>query len=143
LSRSNRQFYVLQTLVWLGYGFEQFLSGIGVGRPLDYYKICLLDVIFGDGQSHLRKGYGAVVRHFAICRKSRSQQPAAGAITPETTPQARLNTQADEPQTDRASHCGASATRAGSSFVIGAAINCRLKIAASTQPTTSTIASGV
>jgi two-component system, LytTR family, sensor kinase len=49
LSRSARQFYVLQTLVWLGYGFETFLSGIGVGRPLEYYKICVLDVVLGIG----------------------------------------------------------------------------------------------
>jgi len=41
------QFYVLQTLVWLGFGFEQFLAGIGVGRGLDYYKVCLLDVVCG------------------------------------------------------------------------------------------------
>jgi hypothetical protein len=46
-SRSSRQFYLFQTLVWFGYGFEQFLAGIGVGRSLDYYQICLLDVIFG------------------------------------------------------------------------------------------------
>jgi anti-sigma regulatory factor (Ser/Thr protein kinase) len=47
LARPGRQFYVFQTLVWFGYGFEQFLAGIGVGRSLDYYKICLLDVFFG------------------------------------------------------------------------------------------------
>ena len=47
LARPGRQFYVFQTLVWFGYGFEQFLAGIGVGRSLDYYKICHLDVFFG------------------------------------------------------------------------------------------------
>ena len=44
ISHPSRQFYVLQTLVWFGYGFEQFLAGIGVGRTADYYKVCLLDV---------------------------------------------------------------------------------------------------
>ena len=43
----SRQFYVLQTLVWFGYGFEQFLAGIGVGRAADYYKICVLDAVCG------------------------------------------------------------------------------------------------
>jgi two-component system, LytTR family, sensor kinase len=43
-SRPNRRFYLFQTLVWFGYGFEQFLAGIGVGRSVDYYKVCLLDI---------------------------------------------------------------------------------------------------
>ncbi|HVV98626.1 MAG TPA: histidine kinase [Rhodanobacteraceae bacterium] len=47
MSRSSRQFYVFQTLVWFGYGFEQFLAGIGVGRPVDYYKVCLIDIFCG------------------------------------------------------------------------------------------------
>jgi two-component system, LytTR family, sensor kinase len=43
-SRSNRRFYLFQTLVWVGYGFEQFIAGIGNGRSVDYYKVCLLDI---------------------------------------------------------------------------------------------------
>lgn len=47
LSRSNRQFYVLQLLVWAAFAFEQFLAGIGVGRSIDYYKVCLIDFACG------------------------------------------------------------------------------------------------
>ena len=47
LSRSSRQFYVLQVLVWAAFAFEQFLAGIGVGRSLDYYKVCLIDFACG------------------------------------------------------------------------------------------------
>ncbi len=47
LSRSNRQFYLLQVLVWAAFAFEQFLAGIGVGRSLDYYKVCLIDFACG------------------------------------------------------------------------------------------------
>ena len=47
LSRSNRQFYALQLLVWAAFAFEQFLAGIGVGRSMDYYKVCLIDFACG------------------------------------------------------------------------------------------------
>jgi hypothetical protein len=47
LSRSSRQFYVLQLLVWAAFAFEQFLAGIGVGRSIDYYKVCLIDFACG------------------------------------------------------------------------------------------------
>jgi len=47
LSRANRQFYVLQLLVWAAFAFEQFLAGIGVGRSIDYYKVCLIDFACG------------------------------------------------------------------------------------------------
>jgi two-component system, LytTR family, sensor kinase len=45
--RDSRQFYLLQALVWFGYGFEQFLAGIGMGRPMAYAKLCLFDSICG------------------------------------------------------------------------------------------------
>jgi hypothetical protein len=45
--RQSRQFYVLQTVVWLGYGFEQFLAGIGMGREIGYIKLCLFDTVCG------------------------------------------------------------------------------------------------
>ena len=45
--RITLQFWVLQTVIWLGYGFEQFLAGIGMGRPLGYYKLCLFDSVCG------------------------------------------------------------------------------------------------
>ena len=47
LSRSSRQFYTLQLLVWAAFAFEQFLAGIGVGRSIDYYKVCLIDFACG------------------------------------------------------------------------------------------------
>jgi two-component system LytT family sensor kinase len=46
-SRSNRQFYALQLLVWAAFAFEQFLAGIGVGRSIDYYQVCLIDFACG------------------------------------------------------------------------------------------------
>jgi len=46
-SREARQFWLLQIAVWFGYGLEQFLAGIGVGQPVEYYKLCLFDVICG------------------------------------------------------------------------------------------------
>ena len=36
-----------QVLVWAAFAFEQFLAGIGVGRSLDYYKVCLIDFACG------------------------------------------------------------------------------------------------
>jgi hypothetical protein len=47
VSRETLQFWVLQTVIWLGYGVEQFLAGIGMGRPLGYYKLCLFDSVCG------------------------------------------------------------------------------------------------
>ena len=41
------QFYALQTIVWLGYGFEQFLAGIGMGREIGYVKLCFFDTVSG------------------------------------------------------------------------------------------------
>ena len=46
-ARQTRQFWLLQLTVWLGYGLEQFLAGIGVGRDVAYYKICLFDSACG------------------------------------------------------------------------------------------------
>jgi two-component system, LytTR family, sensor kinase len=47
MSRETRQFWLLQFAVWLGYGFEQFLAGIGMGREIGYYKLCLFDAVCG------------------------------------------------------------------------------------------------
>jgi two-component system, LytTR family, sensor kinase len=47
ISRQIRQFWLLHVGVWLGYGVEQFLAGIGVGRSFDYYKVCLFDSACG------------------------------------------------------------------------------------------------
>jgi len=47
VSRATLTFWVLQTAIWLGYGFEQFLAGIGMGRPLGYWKLCLFDSLCG------------------------------------------------------------------------------------------------
>jgi hypothetical protein len=43
----QRQFWLLQTGAWLGYGVENFLSEIGYGRPLDIYKLNLYDAVCG------------------------------------------------------------------------------------------------
>jgi len=47
LSRQSRQFYLLQTAVWLGFGLEQYLAGIGMGREPSYIKLCLFDTVCG------------------------------------------------------------------------------------------------
>ena len=45
----NRQFWMVQIGAWIGYGIENFLSGIGYGRPLDYYKLAVFDALCGLG----------------------------------------------------------------------------------------------
>ncbi|MEO5558427.1 MAG: histidine kinase [Dokdonella sp.] len=45
----NHQFWMVQIAAWIGYGIENFLSGIGYGRPLDYYKLALFDALCGLG----------------------------------------------------------------------------------------------
>jgi two-component system, LytTR family, sensor kinase len=47
IPHSSRQFYVLQTIVWLGFSTEQFLAGIGMGRETSYIKLCLFDMTCG------------------------------------------------------------------------------------------------
>ena len=47
MPRETRQFWLLQIAVWFGYGFEQFLAGVGMGRPVEYYQLCLFDSICG------------------------------------------------------------------------------------------------
>ncbi|MFI4969724.1 MAG: sensor histidine kinase [Lysobacterales bacterium] len=44
---TTRQFWILQTAVWLGYGLENFVAGLGMGRPVDYYKFALFDAACG------------------------------------------------------------------------------------------------
>jgi hypothetical protein len=39
----ERQFWILQTTVWLGYGVETWLAAIGQGRSFDYWKMALFD----------------------------------------------------------------------------------------------------
>lgn len=43
----TRQFWILQTAVWVGYGIEHFLEDIGRGRPFDAYKLNLFDSLCG------------------------------------------------------------------------------------------------
>lgn len=41
--RHTRQFWLLQAGAWIGYAIENFLAGVGYGRPYDYYKLALFD----------------------------------------------------------------------------------------------------
>jgi two-component sensor histidine kinase len=43
MTASTRQFWILQTTVWLGYGVEHFLEDLGRGRSFDIYKLDLFD----------------------------------------------------------------------------------------------------
>ncbi|MEP7043435.1 MAG: histidine kinase [Dokdonella sp.] len=47
MTKQTRQFWFLQIAVWLGYGIENFLTDIGYGRPLSYYKLPLFDAFCG------------------------------------------------------------------------------------------------
>jgi LytS/YehU family sensor histidine kinase len=47
MPKHTRQFWLLQTGVWLGYAAENFLTDIGYGRPLSYYKLPLFDAACG------------------------------------------------------------------------------------------------
>ncbi|NCT67082.1 MAG: sensor histidine kinase [Rhodanobacteraceae bacterium] len=43
MTRQDRQFWLLQTAVWLVYGIESYLAAIGLGRPMDHYRLVLID----------------------------------------------------------------------------------------------------
>ncbi len=43
----QRQFWLLQTGIWLGYAIETFFSAVGQGRPVGYYKLALFDAFCG------------------------------------------------------------------------------------------------
>ena len=45
--RHTRQFWFLQAGAWIGYAIENFLAGVGYGRPYDYYKLALFDALCG------------------------------------------------------------------------------------------------
>ena len=45
MNKHQRQFWLLQTSAWLGYGIETFLAAIGQGRPLGYWKLALFDSV--------------------------------------------------------------------------------------------------
>jgi len=47
MPKQTRQFWFLQTAIWLGYGFENFLTDLGYGRPLSFYKLPLFDAFCG------------------------------------------------------------------------------------------------
>jgi hypothetical protein len=45
MNKHQRQFWLLQTMAWLGYGVETFLAAIGQGRPMGYWKLALFDSV--------------------------------------------------------------------------------------------------
>jgi two-component system LytT family sensor kinase len=45
----TRQFWLLQIIGWIGYGLENFLSGLGYDRPFSYYKLAVFDALCGLG----------------------------------------------------------------------------------------------
>ncbi|GAA0721891.1 sensor histidine kinase [Dokdonella soli] len=44
---TTRQFWILQTAVWLGYGIETYFAGLGMGRPVGYYQLAVFDALCG------------------------------------------------------------------------------------------------
>ena len=47
MTTHTRQFWVLQTAVWLGYGLETFVGGLGMGHSVDYYQLSVVDALCG------------------------------------------------------------------------------------------------
>lgn len=47
MTRHSRQFWLLQTAVWLGYGLENYVGGLGMGRPISYYQLSVVDALGG------------------------------------------------------------------------------------------------
>lgn len=43
----SRQFWMVQIGAWIGYGIENFLAGIGYGRPFGYYRLAVFDALCG------------------------------------------------------------------------------------------------
>jgi two-component sensor histidine kinase len=44
---SSRQFWIVQTALWVGYGVEHFLEDLGRGRSVDIYRLELFDSFCG------------------------------------------------------------------------------------------------
>ena len=47
MTTHTRQFWILQTAVWLGYGLENFVGGLGMGHSVDYYQLSVVDALCG------------------------------------------------------------------------------------------------
>ncbi|MEO7063347.1 MAG: histidine kinase [Dokdonella sp.] len=43
----TRQFWILQSAVWLGYGLENYVGGLGMGRSINYYQLSVVDALGG------------------------------------------------------------------------------------------------
>ena len=47
MTRHTRQFWILQTTVWVGYGLENYVGGLGMGRPVAHYELAFVDALGG------------------------------------------------------------------------------------------------
>lgn len=47
MTTHTRQFWLLQSAVWLGYGLENYVGGLGMGRSINYYQLSIVDALGG------------------------------------------------------------------------------------------------
>ncbi len=47
MTTHTRQFWILQSAVWLGYGLENYVGGLGMGRSINYYQLSVVDALGG------------------------------------------------------------------------------------------------
>ncbi len=47
VTNHTRQFWLLQSAVWLGYGLENYVGGLGMGRSINYYQLSVVDALGG------------------------------------------------------------------------------------------------